>query len=445
MDKPLPIDLLIKDVSVLPMDDADSFLKHTDIAVDKGRILEIGQNLSYQAREVITLKLGVAMPGLINCHMHATLTRGVCEDLKLMDWLSDICHPLDAAYTPEIMEVSERLNQLEMILSGTTTFVDIYRFMHESAKVLEESGLRGFLTPQVIENQDGVGESMQDNIRLFHDWHGKANGRIHVWMGIHAPYSVEPEAYLRAKEFADKHGIGIHTHLCETMDEVNGYLQKYGKTPVRMLEDLGAFGGKFIAAHCVHVSDEDIDILARRGVTAIYNPISNMKLASGIAPVVRMRERGVNVVLATDSNLSNNNIDLLKEMQIAAPLQKLGCKDATVLKSRQVLKMTTRLPAKALGLEEEVGELAPGKKADIILLDFDRPHLWPYLDGPGRNTVVDQIVYSANGGDVDTTIVDGKVLMKHRQVRTLDREKIYFESQKMMHKLCITAGLLSDF
>lgn len=436
------VDLLIKDVAILTMDSKRTFVKKGSIAIDGGIILDIGEKLDYKAKKTVTLKQGVAMPGLINCHMHSTLSRGICEDLKLMDWLENICYPIDAQYTPEIMEVSEQLNQLEMIMSGTTTFVDIYRFMHSSAKVLEKSGLRGFLTPQVIDIPSGVGETFEGNVQLYHDWHGKGNGRINIWMGIHAPYSSLPDTYVKAKEFADSHNIGIHTHLCETMDEVRQFREKYNQSPIEYLNALGVFGGKFIAAHCVHVTEHDMDIMAEKNVTAIYNPISNMKLASGIAPVIKMKEKGINVVLATDSNLSNNNLDLIKEMQIAGPLQKLGNMDATVLKSYEVLEMVTTLPAKALGIDSQVGSLEKGKKADIIILDFDRPHLWPYMCNDKINNLVDHIVYSASGADVNTSIVDGRVLMENRKVNTLSREIIFEQSQEMLERLCRGAGLI---
>lgn len=435
------VDLLIKDVMILKMDEDRTFIEKGSIAIDNGLIVDIGENLSYNGKKVITLKQGVAMPGLINCHMHSTLTRGICEDMKLMDWLNKICYPIDAQYNLDIMYVSEQLNQLEMIMSGTTTFVDIYRFMDSSARVLGQSGLRGFLTPQVVDIPKGVGETFEGNVELFEKWHGKGNGRINIWMGIHAPYTSIPETYIKAKQFADDHDIGIHTHVAETMDEVNMFKEKYKKTPVEFLDSLGVLGGRFLGAHCVNVTESDMEIMAAKNMTAVYNPLSNMKLASGIAPVVKMREKGVRVVLGTDSNLSNNNIDMVKELQIAGPLQKLGNMDATVLKSYEVLEMATIRGAEALGIDDSVGSLEIGKKADIILFDFDRPHLWPYMTGK-INNIVDQIVYSANGADVHTTIVDGQVLMENRVVNTLDRESIFEQSQKMLQCLCSGAGLI---
>lgn len=436
------IDLLLKDLAILTMDAQRTFIKKGSIAVDNGVIIDIGTNLNYRAKKTIRVEQGVALPGLINCHMHGTLPRGICEDLELMEWLEKICYPLDAQYTPEIVEVAEELNQLEMIMSGTTTFVDIYRYMHAAAGVLERSGLRGFLTPQVIDVPKGVGETFENNVRLYHDWHGKGDGRINIWLGIHAPYSALPETYVKAKEFADSHGIGIHTHLCETRDEVEKCRREHSKSPVEYLHSLGVLGGRFLAAHCVHLTEADMEIMAENGVTAVYNPISNMKLASGTAPVVTMRDRGIRVVLATDSNLSNNNIDLLKEMQIAGALQKLANLDATVLKSHEILEMATVIPAQALGIDNEVGSIEKGKKADIIILDFDRPHLWPYMCNDRINNLIAHIVYSASGADVHSTIVDGKVLMEKRVVKTLDRKRIYKQAQEMLERLCRGAGLI---
>ena len=436
------IDLLLKDLAIITMDPQRTFIKKGSIAIDNGVIIDLGADLDYQAKKTISVEQGVALPGLINGHMHGPLSRGICEDLKLMDWLEKICFPLDAQYTPEIIEVAEELNQLEMIMSGTTTFVDIYRHMHAAARVLERSGLRGFLTPQVIDVPKGVGETYEGNVQLYHDWHGKGNGRVNIWMGIHAPYSALPETYIKAKEFAENHGIGIHTHLCETRDEVEQCRREYNKTPVQYLHSLGVLGGKFLAAHCVHLTEADMEILAESGVTAVYNPISNMKLASGVAPVVKMRDRGIRVVLGTDSNLSNNNIDMLKEMQVAGALQKLAHMDASVLKSEEILEMATILPAQALGIDQEVGSIEKGKKADIIILDFDRPHLWPYMCNDRINNLIAHIIYSASGADVHSTIVDGKVLMENREVKTLDRKRIYEQAQEMLERLCRGAGLV---
>lgn len=435
------IDLLIKDVMILTMDSNRTFFNKGSIAIDNGKIIDVGEAVTYEARKVISLKNGVAMPGLINCHTHETLTRGICEDLKLMDWLERICFPLDASYTPEIIEASSRMNQLEMILSGTTTFIDIYRFPESAAKVIETSGLRGFLSPQVIDIPEGVGETLEGNIELFNKWHNKADGRIKVWMGIHAPYSNTEKTYCLAKEFADKHGIGVHTHLAETKDEVNAYIEKYNMTPIEFLYNAKALGKNMIAAHCVHLTSKDIDILNKTGVTAVYNPTSNMKLASGIAPINTLLNKGVKVALGTDSNLSNNNLDMFEEMKIAGLLQKLGNEDATVLPCYQILEMATIKGAEALGIGEEAGSIEKGKKADIIILDFNKPHLWPYFTGK-INNIVEHIVYSANGADVDTTIVDGRVLMEGRKVNTIDKDEVFNEVQYMSKYLCKRAKLM---
>jgi 5-methylthioadenosine/S-adenosylhomocysteine deaminase len=313
------------------------------------------------------------------------------------------------------------MSQLEMIKAGITTFVDIFRYLAECAEVALQSGLRAVLSPQIIETPAGAGETLESTCRFIEVWRDRVPGRIFAWFGPHAPYSCSPELYRRVVELAEHYGVGIHTHLSETRDEVEQIRSRHGVSPVAFLNRLGALGPRTLAAHCVAISDEDIGILKRRDVAVAHNPTSNAKTASGISPLLKLIEAGVRVGLATDSNLSNNRLDMFAEMKMSALLQKLAHGDAAALPSYQALRLATIEGARCLGLDRDIGSLEVGKKADIILVDFEQPHLWPLVVGEGGN-VITHIVYAACAADVHTTIVDGQILMRNHQVRTLDEK-----------------------
>lgn len=438
-------DLAVDGALVLTMDPRCPIVHRGRVLVAGNRIAWVGPaaNAPGEAEEVVGLEQGLVMPGLVNAHTHEVLTRGVCEDLPLMRWLEEICFPLDRSYTEEDMRAAALLNQLEMIAGGVTTFLDIYRLPHVCAEVLERSGLRGVLSPQIVDLPEKSAEDLEYNRWPWDTWHGKGGGRIHVWVGVHAPYSCLPSTYREAYRLARELGVGLHTHLSETEDEVRMMHEREGKSPVAYLRDLGVLGPWTVVAHATHLSREDMGELASRGVKVVHNPTSNMKLASGVAPVPEMLEAGLTVALGTDSNLSNNNLDMFEEMRMAALLQKLARRDAAVMPCHRVLEMATLGGARALGLEGEIGSLEPGKKADLIVVDLDRPHLHPLLTGEVSN-VVEHLVYSASAADVDTTVVDGRVLMRHRRVLTLDAPAVMREADQRARDLCRRAGIGRD-
>jgi 5-methylthioadenosine/S-adenosylhomocysteine deaminase len=311
------------------------------------------------------------------------------------------------------------MNQNELIRGGVTTFLDIFRFPAEAAAVAEQSGLRAVFTPQMIDEPAGAGETLESNLAFIEAWHDRVPNRIYTWFGPHAPYSNFPETYGKIAEYAEQYDIGYHTHICETVDEVNQIKEKYGKSSVQLLEDVGALGPRLSVAHGNYLSSEDIELLAERGVGVVHNPSSNMKLASGVAPIPELMAAGVTVGLGTDSNLSNNNLDMFEEMRLAAFLHKLTQKDPAILPCEEMLRIATMGSAACLGMEDIIGSLEVGKRADIIILDTHQPHLNPLLPEPNTN-VIEQVVYSASAGDVMTTIVEGEVLMHKREVLTLD-------------------------
>lgn len=434
------IDLLIANGFILTLDPKGTVYQRGAVAVDKGRIVALGPDGVQPARRVVDARGGVVMPGFVNAHAHETLTRGLNEDLPLAEWLEQICFPIDKAYTPAIMRASALMNQLEMIRGGITTFVDIYRHPAVAAEVALTSGVRAVLTAQIIESTPGAGETLESNQAFVDEWAGRCP-RILVGYGPHAPYTCSGSLYVEVTRRAREAGLRVHTHLSETAFEVQQFLQREGCTPPRWLDRLGVLGPWLWVAHGVCLDDEDIDLLAEREVAVVYNPTSNMKLASGVAPIPKMLERGVTVALGTDSNLSNNNLDMFEEMRVGATLQKLATGNPMVLPCETMLRMATIWGARALGLEEEIGSLEVGKQADIIIVSLDAPHLWPALTGEVCN-VTEHLVYSANAADVQTTIVAGEILMENHRVLTLDEEKVRAAADAAVRELLERAGVV---
>jgi 5-methylthioadenosine/S-adenosylhomocysteine deaminase len=339
-----------------------------------------------------------------------------------------------------MMHAAALMNQLEMIRGGTTTFLDIYRFPSACAQVVERSGLRAVLAPQVILDPSGPGETVESAEEFVATWKDRSP-RVIPAFGPHALYSCAPPAFQRLADLAEQYDVPLHTHLAETQWEVDILRERYGAaSPTRLLETLGVLGPRLSVAHGVHLSPEDMELLAERQVSVIYNPSSNMKLASGVAPVPELLRRGVRVGLGTDSNLSNNNLDMFEEMRLGAVLQKLQTRDPAALPCDLVLELATIGAARALGLADRVGSLEAGKQADVILVDLRQPHLWPLLEGDHEN-IVEQLVYSANAGDVTHTLVDGALLMRDRQVLTLDAAEVRREVEAAMGSLLVAAGI----
>ena len=419
---PEDCDLIIRNGHIVTMDQAGTRYNSADIAVQDGKILAVDMDLPQHAPTEIDAAGTAVLPGLVDCHMHQTLLRGLCEDLPLMRWLDEVCFPKDRAFEPVHQRAAALMNQMEMIRGGVTTHIDIFRFPAEAARITELSGLRSIISPQIIDDPPGAGETLQSNLAFIQDWHDRLPGRIFTWFGPHAPYTCRPETFKEIQALAEAYEVGIHTHLAETRDEVSLLRDRYGKTPAQFLEDLGLLSPRLLVAHGVYLSDEDIRLLAEHDVAVAYNPSSNMKLASGIARIPDLLAAGVRVGLGTDSNLSNNNLDMFEEMRIGAMLQKLAQSDASVLPCDQILRMATIDAAACLGLADQIGSIEVGKRADLILVDLRAPHMWPVLPEPISN-VVEQLVYSASAGDVLTTIVDGEVLMRDRNVLTLDESE----------------------
>lgn len=428
-------DLILGGSYLLAMDDDDTRLRNGAVAVSEGRILAVGSmdelRAGYRPKEEIMHENSVILPGLIDAHTHETLTRGLCEDLPLMRWLEEVCYPVERSYTPDDIYAAAVMTQLELIRGGVTTFIDIFRFADRAIEVLRQSGLRAIFTPQFFDETSDTLESIDRTVGLIERFHGAENGRVNVWFGPHAPYSCGPASYARAAELAAKLGVGVHTHMCETRSEVRIIKELYHKDPVEYLHEAGVLDVPCVLAHSIYLTDENISLLARKRETAglVYNPISNMKIADGVARVPELLRAGCTVGLGTDSNLSNNGLDMFAEMRIGSYLQKIYNDDATIMPCYEMLRLATRGSAKVLKMDDRIGSLEPGKRADMIAVSFKRPHMWPvYYEDPSN--IVEQIVYSARASDVITNVVDGRVLMDDHIIRTMDEAGAFELVQK---------------
>jgi 5-methylthioadenosine/S-adenosylhomocysteine deaminase len=425
--------ILLDNISIVPMTGANEVIEKGYIVIGDQFIAEVGEGEAPQAdyERVIDGSNKVAMPGFVNTHTHAamTLLRGYADDLPLMEWLETKIWPLEARLTSEDVYWGTMLAIVEMLKSGTTAFADMYFFMDETARAVSQSGIRGILARGMV----GVGPEKEQAIvesrELVHKWHRKADERITFMLGPHAPYTCPPDYLEQVSELAGELGVGIHIHLAETMVEHNTIIEQYGKRPVAYLEDLGLFSHKVLAAHCVHVNSEDIAILKKYAVGVAHNPESNMKLASGIAPVPEMLAAGISVALGTDGASSNNNLDMLQEMRSCALLHKVNSMNPTVLPAYQALEMATLNGARAMGMDNEFGQLKAGLKADMILLGLDEAHMIPRYD------ILANLVYSGQASDVETVIIDGNIVMEDREIKTFDEKEVLEQARKTAARL----------
>lgn len=423
------MNLLIKNATVvLP----DGQTKVADIAVEGTKIVAIGTAPETFAPErTIDAKDMLAIPGLVNAHTHASMTllRSYADDMELMTWLNDHIWPVEAKMVSDDIYWGAALAAVEMLKSGTTTFADMYGpFMERVADVVAESGMRGVLSRGIIGVAPDGEKKLEENVKLYNDYHGAADGRITVMFGPHAPYTCPPDFLKKVAAAAQRLGADVHIHMNETKAEIEQIAKQYGKRPFEYVEDTGLFESPTLAAHCVHLSDEEIAIIKRHHIRVAHNPGSNMKLASGTAPVPRLLKEGVTVGLGTDGASSNNNLDMLQEVQLAALLHKVNEYDPLAVPAFEALKMGTEYGAKAVGLDG-LGRLEVGAKADIVLVSMKGAAWCP------RFNEVSLLVYSGSAGDVDTVICDGKILMEHRELTTLDEEKIKQEAQKCAERL----------
>jgi len=425
--------ILIKSADVVTLNEQGDVLHRADIAIAEGSIHSIGNvPPDFQADETIEAGHHVALPGFFNAHTHAAMTfeRGWADDLSFDRWLNERIWVAESALTKEDVRWGAYLAAAEMIRSGTVGFADHYFHMDEVAQVAEESGLRATLAWCVFGMGDGteIGGGLEGTADFVQRWQGAAGGRIRTVLGPHSPYACPPGFLESVAAKAADLGVGIHIHLAEFRDQLESSLAKHGVTPVRFLEQRGILDRPTIAAHCIYIKSEDMDIMRAKGVNVVQCPNCHMKLGMGVTPVPELLNRGVNVALGTDGPASNNDLDMLQEAQLATLMQKNHHLDPTALPAELTLRLATQNGAKAMGFGES-GVIAPGRPADLILFDLHKPHLRP------RHNVLSNIVYSAKSADISHVIVDGRVLLKDGELTTLDEERILYEAERRAFRL----------
>jgi len=464
------IDILIKNGTLLTMDSQMRRIDNGYVAVKSGQIVRIGSldeeatqtglDDKISAEEVIDAEGGIIMPGLINSHTHASMTlfRGLADDLPLMEWLNNHIFPAESKLTPEWVYAGAKLACAEMILSGTTCFCDMYLFEDEVAKAAYDSSMRavvgevlydfpspcygpidqGFEYVEAMMRRWGRSSASRGTLKgcSAADRSSSSDGGqralsanspslITVAVEPHSTYLCAPELLERAAELARKNRSPLIIHVAETLSESAQIRAKYGVTPAKFLADLGVLGPNLVACHSIHLTEDDMELYRAFDVKVAHCPESNMKLASGVAPVPRMIEQGICVGVGTDGCASNNDLDLFLEMDTAAKLHKIFSMNPEALKAETVLQMATINGARVLGLDNITGSLEVGKRADIIVVNCSAPHMVPMYNPYSH------LVYSATGSDVSHSIIDGRVVMRRRKLLTLDVESVRDEVQKI--------------
>jgi 5-methylthioadenosine/S-adenosylhomocysteine deaminase len=421
-------DILINNVTLLPLDDGQTdLIKNGFLAIKNGKIDALGPMAELPANTISKKTIDgtgcILMPGLVNTHTHApmTLFRGLADDLPLMTWLNEHIFPAEAEnVNPEMVYWCSKLAAVEMILAGTTTAADGYFLEDQVARAFADCGLRSVVAQGVIDfPAPGVpdpAKNIETAARFIDNWQDR-NDLITPAVFCHSPYTCSPDTLRKAKEMAREKGAKLFIHVAETRAEIDQLKEQQGTSPVRYLDSLGILDQDTVCVHCIWLDDEDVEILAKSGAGVSTCPQSNMKLGSGIAPLKELLQKEIIVGLGTDGCASNNTLDIFQEMDLCAKLHKVRDLDPTALPAGQILQMATWRGAELLGLQEKIGSLEPGKTADIILLDLQQPHMQPFYSQ-------DLLVYAANGADVSTVIINGRLVLENRRILTCDMQEV---------------------
>lgn len=411
---------IIRDVELIQ----DNVCVRKNIFIKGDTIAYIGDEIPTDVKIdlIIDGKDRFATPGFVNTHTHAAMTlfRSYADDMNLMDWLQQKIWPAEANLTADDVYWGTMLSIGEMLKSGTTTFADMYFFMEDVAKAVQESGIRASLSRGLAGVSPTADQSLAEAKEFVKTWEGAADGRITTMLGPHAPYTCPPDFIKKVVKLSEETNSTIHIHLSETKGEVSDCIEKFGKTPIAHMDSLGLLDRGVLAAHCVHVTDEDIQLMKQKNVRVAHNPQSNLKLASGIAPVHKMLQAGLIVGLGTDGASSNNNLDMLEEVRLAAMLHKVREDDPKIVPASTAWRMGSEYGAQALNLDK-VGKLEVGYKADIALFDTNN------LTWAPKHDRISLLVYAANSYDVDTVLVNGKVLLQAGKLTTIDEERLIHE------------------
>ncbi len=386
----------------------------------------------FKAEKIISGSGKLLIPGLVNAHTHAYMSvfRNCADDLKFNDWLFGRILPMEAKLTGEDAYYGTMLSCIEMISTGTTTFCDMHLFPNDVAKAVYDAGMRAVITRGLVGDKDDVegGERrIRESIEDMERW--KHADTLSFMLAPHAPYTCDAEYQAKVAKAAKKLGCGINVHLSESLNEIETIKERYGCSPVELIDKTGLLTDKTVAAHCVQLSDSDIELMAKRGASVASNPVSNLKLGNGIAPIYKLLQAGVNVSLGTDSSASNNCLNMLRELAFLTLLPKGISGDAAAVSAYEGFRMATVNGAKALGLGGKTGEIKVGLEADLAIIDLDRPNFHPL------NDVFAALAYAANGSEVETVLIAGKVLMEKGQFTTIDKEKIYFEVDRISNSV----------
>lgn len=420
--------LLIKNVELLHTPNGDLYY----IAVEDNKITYVGKDMpeNMQDAEIVDGKGKLATAGMVNTHGHVSMTllRSYADDMELMDWLQNKIWPIEDKMNAQDIYWGAMLGIAEMLKGGTTCFADMYAFMENVARACAETGIRANLCRGLIGVAPDKDVKLAENNVLAANWQGYDNGRIRISYGPHAPYTCPVDYLEKVIKAAADHKAEIQMHLCETKFEVDTCMKEHGLTPIQLMDKLGMFDLGTIAAHCVHLTDNDMEIMAAKKVRVAHNPQSNLKLASGIAPVAQMLEKGICVGIGTDGASSNNNLDMLEECRAAAMLHKATNFDPLAVPAQKAWEMATVDGAKTLGFDN-LGLLEAGQLADIVLWDMHKPYWYP------RNNKLSLLVYAASANDADTVIVAGKKVVAGGKLLTFDEEKIYVQASACMEKL----------
>ena len=425
--------ILIKNALILNPNNFDN--KKQSLLIKDDLIAEIADEISEDnIDKIIDAEGKILLLGLINTHTHLSMTlfRGLADDLSLDSWLNDHIWPMEANLNGDYCYIGALLGAVELIKSGTTTFSDMYFYMEDVARAVEDSGIRAVLSYGMIDFGDAERREaeIKENLDLFNSCNGMADGRIKVFFGPHSPYTASEELLIKTRQLADEYNMKIHIHVCETQKEIEDSLNEKNSRPFEYLADIGFLNSDVVAAHCVWLSDEEIDIIKKYNVKVSHNPCSNMKLASGIAPISKLLDKGICVSIGTDGASSNNNLDLLEEIKTASLLSKVSTLNPSALNSDEAFEMMTIKGAEALGLESEIGSIEEGKKADIILIDTKMVNMIPQ-----SSNLTSNLIYSANSSNVDTTICNGQILMENKKLLYLDEDEIYKKAADAIKKL----------
>lgn len=437
---------IIRNAMVLTMDAGFHFYRKGTVVIEDDQIAAIGKDEDIPARykeaEIIEGSGKLVMPGIVNTHTHIPMTifRGYADDLSLHEWLYDYIFPVESAFiNAENVVAGAELAIAEMIRSGTTTFNDMYYFADDIARLADRTGIRAFLSEAIIDfpapNSPNPMKGLERGEMLMKKWNHHSH--ITISSSAHSPYSCSKEYIVKARELADQYKVPFNIHVAETRREYDQSIEKHGLSPVAYLEDIGALSSRTIAAHGVHVDGGDINILARRGVSVAHNPECNMKLASGVAPVPQLLQAGVKVGLGTDGVASNNNMDMFEEMNSAAIIHKLNQKNPSVMDALSVVYMATLGGAKVLGAGHQIGSLEVGKKADILILDMDQPHSHPVYN------IYSLLVYSMRGSDVDSVIIDGKMVMQNKKLLHVNEKEVFAKVDSIAEDVIKKNGIKS--